>query len=81
MAFRQLRESVAMRMMGTGNRVARRIALSKVVASAVKMEERPLGHNCIGKAGEGRSGRLNHFRELGYGEISENLSGCLALVC
>jgi hypothetical protein len=39
-AFRQLRESEAMRMMGKGDRVARCSALSKAVASAVKMEER-----------------------------------------
>jgi hypothetical protein len=39
-AFRQLRESEAMTMMSTGDRVARSSALSKAVASAVKMEER-----------------------------------------
>jgi hypothetical protein len=39
-AFRQLRESEAMRMMGTGDRVARSSALSKTFASAVKMEKR-----------------------------------------
>jgi hypothetical protein len=36
----KLRESVAMRMMGTGDRVVRSSALSKAVASGVKMEER-----------------------------------------
>jgi hypothetical protein len=39
-AFRQLRESMAMRMMGAGDRVARCSAPSKTVASAVKIEER-----------------------------------------
>jgi hypothetical protein len=39
-AFRQLRESETMRMMGTGDRVAKSSAHSKAVASAVKMEER-----------------------------------------
>jgi hypothetical protein len=39
-AFRQLRESETIRIMGTGDRVARSSALSKAVASAVKMEER-----------------------------------------
>jgi hypothetical protein len=36
-AFRQLRESEAIRMMGTGDRVARSSALSRAVVSAVKM--------------------------------------------
>jgi hypothetical protein len=39
-AFRQLRESEAIRMMGKGDRVARSSAPSKAVASAVKMVKR-----------------------------------------